>query len=166
MAVVNRNSTAVANAVATPSVKNNPQRGRADLQEVVAVVTTAADDTVTSIGRFFRLPSNARVSNLLLTNAAATTAGAIDIGLYDTDGGAVVSQAFFSSAVALTAAAAEAEVKGESGTSYTTANVEKTIWELLNLTSDPSKMYDVGYFITTTFILGPTAIALKARFVA
>lgn len=164
MAVVNRNSVGLANATATPLVLNSPARGESELREKVAVVLSAADDTVASIGRFLRLPSNARVSELKITNAAST-AGAVDLGLYDVDDGAVVDADFFASAASLIAAQAEVDLKGESGVSYTTVNLEKTIWELLGLTSDPGKEYDVAYTITTTFVAGPTAIALKARYV-
>lgn len=168
MAVVNRTSTALTNRAATPSVANNPQRASSELLEVVGLVTSAADDTSASIGRFFSIPSNARVSELRITSAAATTAGAIDIGLYKTpgDGSAVVDADFFASALALTAAQADADQKGESTVSYTTANSEKTIWEILGLAVDPCLNYDVAYTITTTFNGGPTAILLKARYVA
>ena len=166
MAIVDRKSQAITNATATPVVFNSPARGYGEVKEVVAVIASAADDTANSIGRFFRLPSNARVSNLLITAADATTAGAIDVGLYTVDGGAVVDADFFASALDLAAGPyAEAEIKHESTVSYTTANVEKMIWELLGLTSDPGKEYDVAYTITTTFNGGPTAIALKARYV-
>lgn len=166
MAVVNRNSVGLANATATPLVLNSPARGESELREKVAVVLSAADDTAASIGRFLRLPSNARVSNLLITAADATTAAAIDVGLYDVDDGAVVDADFFASAFDLALGPfAESEIKDESGVSYTTVNLEKTIWELLGLTSDPGKEYDVAYTITATFNGGPVAIALKARYV-
>jgi hypothetical protein len=166
MAVVNRNSTAIANATASPVVLNSPALNGAVLREKVAVVASAADDTVASIGRFFRVKSNARVSFLGVTAADATTAGAIDIGLYDINGGAVVDADFFASAFDLSGGPfADSDQKGESAVSYTTANLEKTIWELLSLSADPNKEYDVAYTITTTFNGGPTAIALKMRYV-
>jgi hypothetical protein len=168
MTIVDRNSTAIANAVASPRVLNDPQRSGGNLKEVVAVITSAADDTAASVGRFFRVPSNARVSYLGLTAADATTAGAIDIGLYDINDGAAVDADFFVSALDLTGGpmSEATDQKGESAVSYTTANMEKMIWELLGLSADPVKEYDVAYTITTTFNGGPTAIGLKMRYVA
>lgn len=167
MAVVDRNSAQIANIVATPRVPLDPHDGPAQLNEVVGVITPAADDTQASIGRFFRVPSNARVSQLLISAADATTAGAIDIGLYDTpaNGGAVVDADFFASAFDLSGGPfSNAEVSFESGV-ISVAEQDDMIWEVLGLTSDPGVDYDVAYTITTTFNGGPTAIALKGRYV-
>ena len=73
MAVVDRNSDVIANMVATPKVFNQPI-SKGVLKEVVGVVTPAADDTVASIHRFVRVPSNARISQVLISAADATTA--------------------------------------------------------------------------------------------
>jgi len=166
MAQTNRKSTGITNATASPVTFNNPARGNAVMKEVVGVISSAADDSSGAIGRFFKLPSNARVSNLLITAADASTAGAIDVGLYDDDDGSVVDADFFASAFDLSGGPfAEDEIKHESGVSYTTANSEKMIWELLGLSSDPGVNYVVAYTITTTFNGGPTAILLKCRYV-
>src|SRR5688572_25195278 len=103
MAVVNRSATAITNRDATPRVINSPQLAGCDLKEKVGVITPATDDSANSIFRFFSLPSNARLSELLLTAADFTTAGAINIGLYRTtaDGGALVDVDFITSALDL-----------------------------------------------------------------
>ena len=167
MAVVNRNSTSIANAVAEPIVLNSPINGYAEQREVSGVIASAATDDATSIGRFHRIPSNARVSQVLLHCLLATTAGAIDIGIYDTadNGGAVVDADFFASALALTTPdKLNLDVTFESGV-YTVVNADKALWQALGLTVDPKKDYDVAYTITTTFNGGPTAIGLRTRFV-
>ena len=167
MAVVNRNSTAIANLVASPRVINNPAHAAADLQEIVGLITSAADDTNASIGRFFRIPSNARVSNMLYSGADATTAGNIDLGLYDTadNGGAVVDADFFASAFALTNGPdSNTELAYESGV-YTLTLSGLMLWQALGLSADPVKEYDVAYTITTTFNGGPTLMKLTGRFV-
>jgi hypothetical protein len=62
--------------------------------------TIAANDTV----RLVRVPSNARISQVLLSTGDATTAGAVNIGVWQTNdnGGAVVDADLFASALALT----------------------------------------------------------------
>lgn len=170
MATVNRNSSAIADMVATPKVLVNPTKGSAGrLREVAGTVTTAADDSSTSVGRFCRVPSNARISQVLLsTSAAASTAGAVDIGIYQTadNGGAVVDADLFGSAVALTSTKKEnLDVTYESG-EYTMDESVQPLWQVLGLTVDPNREYDVAYTITTTFNGGPTGINLKVRYVA
>lgn len=166
MAIVNRKSTAVTNATAIPKVLNSPALNGAPLKEICSVVASAADDSATSVFRFHRIASNARVSEVRITSAAASTAGAIDIGLYQTEanGGAVVDADFFTSALALTAAQNNADVTFESGV-YTLANSEKVLWQALGLSADPQREYDIAATITTTFNGGPTAIRLLTRFV-
>jgi len=168
MAIVDRKSQAVTNETATPMVHNNPSRGEGNLKEKLALITPAADDTANSIGRFYRIPSNARLSSMKITAADATTGGTIDIGLYDIDGGAVVDVDFFQDAFDLTGGAfVESELvgNGTAGTPIAIANREKMIWEMLGLTSDPGKEYDVAYTITVTFNGGPTSIVLKTQYV-
>lgn len=166
MAIVNRKSTAVTNATAIPKVLNSPSLNGAPLKEICSVVASAADDSATSVFRFCRIPSNARVSEIRVTSPAATTAGAIDIGIYqtETNGGAVVDADFFTSALALTAAQINADVTFESGF-YSLLNSEKELWRALGLTSDPQREYDIAATITTAFNGGPTAIRLITRFV-
>ena len=79
-------------------------RSSAKLIEAVGYVANAADDSGTSIHRFCRVPSNARISQILFSTGDATTAGALDIGIYQTaeNGGAVVDADLFASAVDLT----------------------------------------------------------------
>lgn len=166
MAIVNRSSQFITNATAVPRVLSDPELGLGALMERSAVVTTAADDTAASIQRYFRVPSNARISQVMLSAADATTAGAIDIGIYQTadNGGAVVDADFFGSAVDLAAGPYNnADVTFESG-QYSYAESEKPLWEALGLTSDPQREYDVASTITTTFNGGPTAIRLACRY--
>lgn len=171
MAVVNRNSNTIANTVATPKVLNSPQVGGAGiLREVAGEVTPAADDTQASIHRFVRVPSNARVSEVLIAAADASTAGKYDIGLYKTaeNGGAVVDADFFASAFDLAnsadAVAGFADVTFESGV-YTFAKAIQPLWQALGLSSDPNIEYDIAGTIETTFNGGPTSVLMRARYV-
>lgn len=166
MAIVDRNSTTIANLIATPPVALSPPRNAAALREVASIITTAADDTANSIGRFFRVPSNARVSQLLWSSADATTAGVVSVGLYQTaeNGGAVVDADLFATLDLAGGPYNNLDITFESG-EYTYAESEKPLWEVLGLTADPQREYDVAYTITTTFNGGPTAVRLALRFV-
>lgn len=166
MAIVDRNSTTIANLIATPPVALSPPRNAAALREVASIITPAADDTANSIGRFFRVPSNARVSQLLWSSADATTAGVVSVGLYQTaeNGGAVVDADLFATLDLAGGPYNNLDITFESG-EYTYAESEKPLWEVLGLTADPQREYDVAYTITTTFNGGPTAVRLALRFV-
>lgn len=167
MAQIDRVSQAVANATAKPVVLNNPPLNGSHLREVLGVIATAADDSANSIGRFCRVPSNARVSQVLLSAADATTAGAINIGVYQTaeNGGAVVDADLFGSAVDLASGPyANQDVTFESG-EYTYAESQMPLWQALGLTADPQREYDIAYTISTTFNGGPTSIRLAVRYV-
>ena len=166
MAIVDRNSTTIANSIATPPVALSPPRNASNLREVAAIITPAADDTANSIGRFFRIPSNARVSQLLWSSADATTAGVVSVGLYQTaeNGGAVVDADLFATLDLAGGPYNNLDITFESG-EYTYAESEKPLWEVLGLTADPQREYDVTYLNTTTFHGGPTAVRLALRYV-
>lgn len=167
MAVVDRNSNIIANAVATPQVKNSPAAGNAaNLKETVGYLTPAADDSANSIHRFVRVPSNARISEVLFSTADASTAGAFNLGVYQTseNGGAVVDADLFASAFDLTGGPFNnQDLTYESG-EYTYAESVKPLWEVLGLTSDPGREYDIAATISTTYNGAGTAQLLKVRF--
>lgn len=146
-------STPITNADASPVTLNkaNVDGGRVRYKRGVATAVLAAAD-VGSTYRFFRIKSNDLVASLRLDNIAFGGAAAVDIGLYDTaaNGGAVVDADFFASAVAVIAAQQQLDVTRESGV-ITVANMEKRVWELLGLSADPVKDYDVAATVTTIF---------------
>lgn len=168
MAVVDRNSNTIANAVATPRVPNSPAvGGSAQLMSVAGLVTCAADDTANSIHRFLRLPSNARVSQLLFSTGDATTAGAINLGIYQTAeyGGAVVDADLFASALDLTGGPMKnLDVTYESD-EFTPAESIMPLWQVLGLSADPCREYDVAATISTTYNGAATTQLLKAQYV-
>lgn len=168
MATVNRNSNVIANAVAVPRVANNPQAGGASqLFEVAGLVTCAADDSATSVHRFVRVPSNARISQALFSTRLASSAGNLDIGVYQTseNGGAVVDADLFASAIAITTPdSLNLDVTYESG-QFTFAESIMPLWEVLGLTSDPCREYDIAGTITTNYNGAATTQMLKVRYV-
>lgn len=168
MAEVNRNSTAIADMVAVPRVPVAPTKGAAgQLFEVVGYVANAADDSANSIHRFCRVPSNARISQVLLTTGDATTAGNINVGVYQTaeNGGAVVDADLFASALALTGGPFEnADITYESD-EYTEAESVKPLWEVLGLSVDSKRDYDIAATISTTYDAASVGQLLKVRYV-
>jgi hypothetical protein len=160
-------STYITNATATPIVKGDAFESNSRLVEAIGVVTPAADQADDTIMRMVRVPSNARISQLMLCAADATTGGAIDIGVYQTadNGSAVVDRDLFASALALTGGPFNnSDQTFESG-EYTYAESEKQLWEVLGLTADSKREYDICCVVETVFNGGPTSISLKVRYV-
>lgn len=165
MAAEHLKSAGITNATATPKVLNSPHQGVGVLKEVQGTVTPAAAAEANSTYRFCRVPSSARISQILLSTAAAfTTAGAIHIGLYDIDGGAVVDADLFASALALTGSALKNSDQTYESGEFTMDESEKQLWEVLGLSADPHKEYDVAATVSTAFD-GGQKMNLKCRYV-
>lgn len=144
-AVVAVKSTVIANADATPSVINDAGLARARQLISLGVVTATNGDSIASTYRVARIKSSDRVHRVLLDNATWGAACTADVGLYQTaqNGGAVVDADLFASAVDMNAANRALDVTRESGV-ITVANMEKRVWELIGLTADPQREYDVA----------------------
>ena len=166
MAAEHLKSAVITNDTATPRVQNSGFRQGGFVQEATGTVTPDAAAEANSTYRFCRVPSNARISQVLISAADATTAGALNVGLYDVDGGSVVDADLFASAYDLSGGPFNnADITHESG-EYTYAEAEKQLWEVLGLSSDPQKEYDVTAVVSTAFDGGPTSINLKVRYIA
>lgn len=167
MAVVNRNSGLIANIVGQPQVFNSAGTGSpGQRMSTIGRITPAADDTVASIHRGVRVPSNARVESVLLSCAIAGVAGAVDVGVYKTaaDGGAVVSVAFFASAQSLSAAALSRTECAFESTTYTYTKRCQPLWQALGLAADPGGEFDIAATITTTYNGGPTEMLMEVHY--
>lgn len=165
MALENLKSTHIANATATPVVLNTAALGAgAQLHESAGTVTVSAAANAGSTYRMCRVPSNARASQVLLSNASSGATGAANIGVYETDdnGGAAVAADLFGSAVAITSAQNHLDVTYESG-QYTLAESEKPLWEVLGKTKDTQREYDIVITLTAD-VVNATAMNLKVRF--
>lgn len=164
MAVETVKSTAITNRDSSPRALSNPSLIKGMLVEAVGM---AAVDSAASIGSKYLLatvPSNARLSNLLLSCTAITSAAG-DIGVYKStaEGGAVVDADFFASAQSLATALANSDVTHESAV-FGVDDVEKPLWEALGLTEDPGIMYDIVVTLTAAATAAGT-VAMKARYV-
>ncbi len=159
-------SAGITNATATPIVASNPHQSQGVLKESQGVCTPAVAAEANSTYRFCRVPSNARISQVLVKSLDFTTAGAVDIGIYQTaaNGGAVVDADLFASALSMIGGPYEnLDVTFES-TQYSTAESEKQLWEVLGLSADPLIDYDVAATVTTAFD-GGQPMSVKVRYV-
>jgi hypothetical protein len=166
MAVVNVKSTAVTNADATPVDLSAPFLSHGRLREAIGTVEVANGDSSTSVYRMARLFSSWRVSEILESHDDIGTTTTGDIGLYETaaNGGAAADADLFASAVVFNAGAVTAaNVTFESGVSGI-EEVEKRIWELLGLTEDPKKWYDLCVTLVGAAD-GAGTITLQVRYV-
>ena len=166
MAVDTLKATAITNADATPPVLNNARLTRMSMWESVGTAQATASASIGSTYRLARVPSNARVSQVILACDAFDTTGAGDIGVYQTaaNGGAVVSAALFASAVVMTSALGGTDVTHESLT-FGVEKAEKPLWEALGLSADPMRDYDVAITLTAANGAGATPdVTLKVRY--
>lgn len=164
MATETLKSTPITNRDAVPTVLNTSGKGAAAVvKEVSANITPTSGVTVGSIYRMVEVPSNCRLSQIIVQSAAMTQ-GSFDIGVYRNtkDGGAVVSAALFASAVAFAALVQPTDVTNESGT-YTPDKAAKQLWDAAGLTSDPGGTLDICFTSTNTITTG-ALMGLVARY--
>lgn len=171
MAVVTTKSTAVTAGDTLPQTLTQQKIDGGRLRERVGFVEATATDSIASIYRLLRVNSGDRVSRLLLSCDAITTAVG-DIGIYDiaaVNAGAVVDVDFFASAQPLTSALVNADVTHEAdaadaGAGFGLADVEKQLWQALGLAADPGKQYDIAITLTAA-ATGAGTVGLKLQYV-
>lgn len=169
MATVSTSSTQISNRDAIPRVISPGRITRGSLVVSCGTLETTAADDIGSKYKLCSIPSNAVVKQVLLSCDSLGTAGAVDIGIYQTtdNGGAVVDADFFASAQSLTSALANSDVTFEAngaGASYDKSMVEKPLWLAMGLTADPKRDYDVVATVTTATISAGT-LSLQVSYV-
>lgn len=165
MAVVTTKSGPITNRDATPVVLNNAAISGGQLLEAAGTVESVSGDNTGSKYVFCSVPSNCRVSQVLLYSDDVGTTTIADFGIYRTtaDGGAVVDADFFGSAVSLKDGALNGtDITHESGV-YNIDDVEKPLWQALGLSADPRVMYDVVGTLTADSDAAGT-VSLKVRY--
>jgi hypothetical protein len=170
MAVVTTKSGPITNRDSSPTVKNLTTIEDGFIHESVGTVELANGDSIASKLIMHTVPSNCRISRLLLSCDAIAATGAADVGVYETtaNGGAVVDVDFFASAVVLTAALVHSDITHEAdaadaGAGYGLADVEKPLWQALGLSADPAKFYDIVYTLTAA-AGGAGTVSSKVQF--
>ena len=163
MAVVNTKASAITAADAGTAVKKNLTAGV--LTECAGTLEAVSGDSIASVFRLARVPSNARISRVLLSCDAITTCAG-DVGVYDVaavNSGAVIDADFFASAQSLATALANTDVTHESGV-FGVEDIEQPLWQALGLSADPGKQYDIA--VTLTAAAGSAGtVSLKVAYV-
>jgi hypothetical protein len=166
MAVANTKSTHVTNADANPLALTNSYIAKGQIYEVVGTVETLAADDASSVYRMARVPSNARITSILLGTDAISGATTSDIGVYQTaaNGGAIVGTGDqFATDVNLSAAATVFTEDLLEATATDIAKVEYRLWEMLALTVDPMRYYDIC--VTVNDVTAAGTISMKLKYV-
>lgn len=158
-------STAITNRDATPKVPTNAKLYGAPVQNGFGYCTAAASDDTSSTYRCVAVPSNAVIRSIMLSSVAQGGSAAVDVGVYraTVDGGAVVDQDFFGSAVSVVSAVQRSDVTNES-TTNTLAKQEQPLWQAVGLSSDPGGELDIVATPTATMTNGG-AIGLNVSYV-
>lgn len=145
MAVANTKSSSVTAFDANQLVPSYKHAGPKLSSKDYASIAAADDDG--SVYRMVRLPSNAVISQLNVLNDAITGGSDFDLGVYDTEdnGGAVVDKDLFASAISFVGQRTlPLNALFESGTVDIVENNTR-LWELLGLSEDPQKDYDICF---------------------
>lgn len=174
MTVKHQSSASLVNDVATPLVPNATGVGAQgyvkEVSDWVNVVTASAADSTL---RIVRVPTNAKVKQVILTSQAQG-AGKFDIGVYyPTDGKTgvadlaanAIDQDFFATAVDCASAVQPTDITNESGT-YTADKWNQPLWQAVGLSVDPGGEFDIVATVKTTDVTTGTGIlGLSVRFV-
>lgn len=149
-----RESAQLALRDANPQVLIDPALIGSHPRRSLGLVLCVTSDAANSPYRFFQVPSSAVISSLKLWNDALSASTTLDIGVADVptvNAGAAVSQALFASTVAATSANAGVE---ERYNALAISTAGQPLWQLLGLTVDPFKNYDICVFPHVTVVAG------------
>lgn len=144
MAVANTKSAMVTARDATP---NTLTTYGGIVKTVGGTIATLAADDDGSVYRMCRLSSSARILAIRTTNGTVTGGTDYDFGAYQTaaNGGAVVDKdALVDGADLSTARLTPTTLPFQAGASY-----GKYLWEILGLSSDPLREYDLCWTANT-----------------
>lgn len=161
-------STEVTNADATPPVKTHVSISHGRLHEKVGTVEIGAADSNDHEYRMVRVHSSWRISEITRYNDAITSGSDYNVGLFDIadNGGAVVSENLFADAVSLTSASVTGVSEMyESGGGIGVEDIEQRLWEMLGLSADSGKWYDLTYKGVAVGS-GAGTLSVRVRYVA
>lgn len=144
MATVTTSSTVITNRDAVPPVLSNSNISNGTLREESANFAIATSDNIGSKWRLCRVPSNARVSQVLLSCTSSGTVGSVNLGIYKAtrDNGSVVEADLFCGTKVLTTALKNSDVAHDS-VKYDYTETEKMLWQVAGASVDPKTEYDV-----------------------
>ena len=189
MAVVTTKSAGIVNLDAFPIVSNTQGEGAVGhLRSVNDTLLGVVGDSIASIYRLVRIPTDAKIKQVLLNLVTASTAGAADIDVFFSDSTndgtqqslatlanpvvqvtGPVDNKMFGTAQALTAVLKNTDVTF-AGT-FLPAHQNLPLWQVfVNLgatqfTSDPGGFFDIGLKLTTALTVTAGSIGLEVRYV-
>lgn len=145
MGTANTKATIVSNADADPRVMNPPVFFHGRVREQIGIAEIAAADDTASKYRVGRVHSSWRICGIFRKNDAITCGSDYNVGLYDTaeNGAGDVDENLFADAISL---ATESKVPvDDMNEALGIENNAKRIYEMLGLSADPNKWYDLVY---------------------
>ena len=178
MTAFTRNSTNISNLNSIPVVPNTTgEYGPGFLRSATGHVAAVTSDGIGSIYDLVRIPTNAKVKQVYLTNAALSASTAMDIDVAYSSStqdqtipnlqGTIVQVSaadnkLFGSAVAMTSA--QKNQDQTFANTFTTDNQNNPLWSVLGLASDPGGMFDIVLKVTTAVVAGGD-VAIEVRYV-
>jgi hypothetical protein len=141
--MTSRKSTQVTSLDAGTPINPTVHHGR--VRSAVAVVESDAADANNDVYRFVRVHSSWALRHIYLRWDQIANGTDFNIGLWDTaeNGGAVVNENLFGDAVTLASAASKVPVDQL----FENQDINKLgtqVWQMLGLTADPNRFYDVA----------------------
>lgn len=162
MAVANTKSSII---TAREAGKPVPLRqSGAELRQALATLEVAAADDDNSVYRFCRIHSSCTISRIDLFNDAIAGGSAYHCGLYETaeNGAAAADADLFATSVDLSSArTAPLEITFEA---LAIEKIGRALWELLGLSADPGREYDLA-LTGATAGTGAGTISLRVAWV-
>jgi hypothetical protein len=175
MAVVIDKSTMIANRDATPKILTDAYVANGEVLEAEGYVAPASGDSAGSQYKLVSMPSNARLSSLILQCTALGGAAAIDVGVFwpttlvgggglnPANAGLAIAENFFVAAQSVVTALGPTEVENQSG-SYTIPKQELPLWQAIGMAADPG--IDLDIVASVNVAIGANGfLGLKARYV-
>jgi hypothetical protein len=143
-------SSTITSLTSDPALRVDPRVNGGRARTKVAFYTfdgTQSDDDVV---RFFRISSGAVINGLWLNTVASITGMTdVDFGLHDINDGDAVDVDLFDAAQTMAANHTDMQKRYGGDSALDITSVEKTVWELLGLSEDPQKEYDVTATLAT-----------------
>lgn len=149
MGIVTSKSSIITNRDGGAGTLNSAILDGGRVREKYDLVAAANGDSAASRYIVCQVPTNCRVTRILLWSDALGGTAAADCGVYRTtaDGSAAVNSSFFATAVAVSAAVAGTDITNES-TSNTLVKRGQPLWQALGVTADPGGYYDICLTLT------------------
>lgn len=178
MAVVTLLSTLITNRDAVPKVQTDGFVSQGENTQSYGWVFTGSADSAGSAYKMCQVPSNARMTSLGLINGTLGNSSVIDIGVWyptvvPTGGGAflagslggtlISSSNFRTAMLGDTTNTTPLEMMVTTNTRQGPNYQEMALWQMLNLTTDPECMLDVGVSVRVA-VATSGYVGLKASF--